>query len=569
MHKVILNHDVTNIPSQNINDLFYYENTTHCFIGPYKKHEQDACFCCFISILKQNKSSYYELLLDEPSSTGHYEFLSETLHEREIDTNTVLIFDKQKCVYEIKKIRKDIYCPYCKEHVRDNINDWDINECIQFNSDGRVHSFNNIIEKISTYYTDLIDLDSGIGKTVFRDADSDIVPMYAVTSFIGTRSYHSYGRTKSLAGSKYTCCLEMLERYCGMVPQFKTNIFGSYEDVQKAYDDEVISPETLHLSEQTAFDGTYYINKYNPKKQYYWTECLNLKNRTKVLLPEQAIYYDNQLLRDEERYLYETSNGTALGGSLEEAIIYALLELIERDSFLVYWYTKMVPPKIDMYNEEDEEICMLIAAMERRGYQIHLFDITLETGIPTVWAMAVNEQQNPRLKVYNAAGCHLDARQAAKSALVEVVSSSVIYEKQLEKERDDLMSLLNNPTGVVSMEDHVRYYALEEHFSSFSHLVCNLEGRLCTTFTDMNARSNLAFNYLDIIRRIGKHHRDIYVANVGNYVSEKLGLFVTKIIVPSMQPMTFGVQNERLNKPRLSKFLTEGGEINNAPHPFP
>ena len=119
------------------------------------------------------------------------------------------------------------------------------------------------------------------------------------------------------------------------------------------------------------------------------------------------------------------------------------------------------------------------------------------------------------------------------------------------------------------MEDHVNYYSFEEHVKNFGHVLDRLDQLEITTISEMDTRINLVFDYNQIISHISKSHPDIYVANLGNYVTDTLGLAVAKAIVPSMQPMTFGMKNERLNRKRLEKFLTESGEINKEPHPFP
>jgi len=558
--------DITAIQKQHHMELPYYENQTHFFIGPYRREEKDACFGCFVSIAKQNGSKYYDILNEQPSSDVYYKLLKDELKYVTLEANTVLIFDKQTQNYTVKRIRKDIYCEACKDHISESNDEWIIKEDVVFDGEGRVYSFDRIIEKIDGYYDGLIDVDFGIGKNIFRDVESDVIPMFGVQSFLGEREYYSYGRTKSLAESKYIGCLEMIERYSSMMPQFKKSVYGRYDDLKEQY--TIVNPEQLHLMDEEKLDEGYYIKKYDEEKKYYWTECLNLKTGEKVLLPEQAIYYDNQLIRNEERYLYETSNGTALGGTLEEAIIYSLFELIERDSFLVHWYTKKAPKRIHI-EEYDNDIKLLMETMKQKGYALYLFDITLETGIPTIWAMAVNCKEDPNLMIYNAAGCHIDAKKAAKSALVEVVSSVLIYEKILHSKKQQLKYLINNPMGVISMEDHVNYYSFQEHINNFGYILENIEHLEVVTIDEMDARVDLEFSYDKILNHIHKSHPEIYIANLGNYVTDRLGLSVTKAIVPSMQPMTFGMKNERLNRKRIEKFLPKGGVINREPHPFP
>ena len=45
---------------------------------------------------------------------------------------------------------------------------------------------------------------------------------------------------------------------------------------------------------------------------------------------ESIAYYS---LGHRDAYVYETSNGCANGGSLEEAIFHGILEIVERDAF--------------------------------------------------------------------------------------------------------------------------------------------------------------------------------------------------------------------------------------------
>lgn len=551
---------------QELHEVFYYENNTHFFLGPYRHDEKEACFGCFVSILKQNSSKYYDILMEQPVCKTYQQLLKKELGNIILEPNSVLIFDKQTQNCVVKRIRKDIYCENCKNHIMNIDKSWNIQKDAYFNKDGRVYSFKKLMNKINTHYDELIDMDLGIGKNIFRDVESDVIPMYGVQSFLGEREYYSYGRTKSLAESKYIGCLEMIERYSSMIPQFRESIYGRYKDLKKEY--SIIDPQNLHLIEESNLDKDYYIKKYDFNKKFYWTKCLNLKNNKEILLPEQTVYYDNQLLRKEERYLYETSNGTALGGSLEEAIIYSLFELIERDSFLVYWYTKRIPKIIDI-EEYDDEMRLLIEIMREKGYILYLLDITLETHIPTIWVMAVNQRKLANLKIYNAAGCHIDAKKAAKSALVEVVSSMLIYDKVLYKNKINLAHLINNPKGVVSMEDHVNYYSFEENTKNFDYILNQIDQLEVTTISEMNDQIYLAFEYDQIISHIRKYHPDIYVANLENYITNMLDLAVVKTIIPSMQPMTFGMRNERLNRNRIKKYLPKGGEFNREPHPFP
>ena len=72
-----------------------------------------------------------------------------------------------------------------------------------------------------------------------------------------------------------------------------------------------------------------------------WVWGYSFLQERPILVPELLAYYS---LSCGEGFVYETSNGCALGGSLEEAIFHAIMEVVERDSFLLTWYARLPSP---------------------------------------------------------------------------------------------------------------------------------------------------------------------------------------------------------------------------------
>ena len=119
-------------------------------------------------------------------------------------------------------------------------------------------------------------------------------------------------------------------------------------------------------------------------------------------------------------FVYETSNGCALGGSLEEAIFYGIMEVVERDSFLMTWYAKLNLPRLDPFSADDQELELMVERMRAvAGYDLYLYNSTMEHGIPSIWAMAKNRKEKG-LNLICAAGAHLDPVRAVKSAVHEL-----------------------------------------------------------------------------------------------------------------------------------------------------
>lgn len=536
--------------------LNYFETSSYLLIGPYQEEEADGCFVCFYHLLESNESDFKQRVDEKVKQRYGLHVFKDFLAnlDKEAFINHVLIIYKKKLQFEWKKIRKTPFCPLCHTYVAEQKEcEW---KSTPSKGSYRVKDKKTITQTIASYYEELIDPDVGVGLHLFRDAESDIIPMYAIESRINNRLFFSYGRTVQLSDAKNSAILEMLERYSSMVPQFKQPIYQSYEQLQTG-NYAVIPPEKYILR-----------NSFDKQKKLYWSESKLYPSQETWLIPEQMMYFDNQLLRKEERFIYETSNGTAMGGSLEEALVYAVLEAIERDCFLVHWYLKKLPKLIDPVSIQDQNVIQLMKTIEQLGYDIYLFDITLETKIPTVWILTRNKKENANLYLYNAAGSHYDPEKAVFAALVEVGTSVTVYEEKLANEKENLSYLIDNPSKVTNMEDHVNYYAFKENVAAFQYLLSRINQLDKITIEEM--RPDFTFTFENILNTVIMHHPEIYYTDMWNKLIDEMELSVVKVFVPSLQPMTFGKQNERINEERLKSIGNKTNiTIRKEPHPFP
>lgn len=559
-----INKDYQKVKKEDIHGkVNYYETSSYVFIGPYVNDIEDPCFNCFKEAVKANGSRYYWCIEQERTELTSFNLFADDDKCTEELRGAVLIFNKNTGSIEKKEIYKNAFCENCSSDffenkiLKDNHNE-------KLNKEGRVVSFTNVINKLKKHEKLLIDQDTGIGRMLFRDAESDVIPMYGIEAYIGQRQYHSYGRAESLSASKYSAILEMIERHASMIPQFTKPLRASYHQLKQKKMD-VINPESFILHKSVEGE-----HLYSHDKEIYWTACRRLDNNKEVLIPEQLIYFDNQIIRGENRFIYETSNGAALGNSMKEAVMYGLFEVIERDCFLVHWYCKKTPKRIDVSSSNNLQIKFVLKQLDDLGYDVHLFDITLETDIPAVWVLAVNRKDGANLKYYNAAGAHYNPEKAIFSGLVEVATSALIYEKKLDKEKSHLNYLIQNPSGVKKMEDHVNYYSFEENGKAFDFLLNNLEQMELIEVHKMIPA--FPFTYDALKRAVLDKHPDIYIADLTQYLTEKLDFHAVKILIPSLQPMTFGLQNERLNLERLNQYCEDLSLLKNKerePHPFP
>ncbi|MEW6660741.1 MAG: YcaO-like family protein [Thermodesulfobacteriota bacterium] len=120
-------------------------------------------------------------------------------------------------------------------------------------------------------------------------------------------------------------------------------------------------------------------------------------------------------------YLIEEYNGPAAGNCLEEAILQALCEVVERHVGSVISHERLATPAIDPDSVRDPAARELLAKFQKNGIKVFLRDFSLNTGIPTVAALAYDPATFPaESEIVFAAGTTTDPEKSLIRALTEV-----------------------------------------------------------------------------------------------------------------------------------------------------
>ena len=384
------------------------------------------------------------------------------------------------------------------------------------------------------------------------------------------------GRTHSFADSEMTAILEGLERYCGMSPRGKrTAVHDSYLNLKELALDPV--SVGVHEKEQYQRPG-FPFRPFDPGRQIDWVWGYSFLQQRPILVPEQLAYYSAGCGHG---FVYESSNGCALGGSLEEAVFYGIMEVVERDSFLLTWYAQLQLAPIDLYSSGDLELNLMVERLrEVVGYDVHLFNSTMEHGIPSVWALAKNKADKG-VNIICAAGAHPDPVRAAKGAIHEIAGMLLSLNEKLEENREQFEQMLNDPFLVRQMDDHAMLYSLKQSEERLDFLLQN--GRPYRTFAEEFKPKAEHADLTDDLRAILQNFRelnlDVIVVDQTTPETLRNGLHCVKVLIPGMLPMTFGQQLIRLSGlERVLRIPAELGyadkplapeQLNRHPHPFP
>jgi ribosomal protein S12 methylthiotransferase accessory factor len=384
------------------------------------------------------------------------------------------------------------------------------------------------------------------------------------------------GRSNSYETSELTALLEGLERYCGIEPRGKrTVVHDSYHHLK----DSALNPTGVGVHETAQYKKPDFPFKpFKPDEPMSWVWGYSLLEERPILVPELLAYYS---LSCGNGFVYETSNGCAIGGTLEEAIFHAIMEVVERDSFLLTWYARLHLPRLDLRSANDIELQLMVDRItEVTGYDLYFYNSTMEHEIPSVWAVAKNRRSRG-VNIICAAGANPDPVSAVKSSIYELAGMMFRDDEKLEKNRQKYKKMLKDPFAVRTMEDHGMLYGLKEAEERLNFLLDDHRPlrTFAEEFKEPPANTDLKDDLQDILQKFRRLNLDVIVVDQTTTITKRNGLHCVKVLIPGMLPMTFGHHLTRVKG--LERVLTVPmqlgyekkpllyEQLNPFPHPFP
>ncbi|WP_435735396.1 TOMM precursor leader peptide-binding protein [Cellulosimicrobium sp. PMB13] len=387
------------------------------------------------------------------------------------------------------------------------------------------------------------------------------------------------GHADSFQVSRRVAVLEGLERAAGLRPRGKrTTVLASLAELG----DVAVDPRTCGVYEDSFYERNPHIERFDPVRPIPWVWGWSLRDDRAVLVAENLAYYHAGPVT--ERFVQETSNGCASGSSLTEAVYHGLMELVERDAFLVAWFAKRSLPEIDPRTSALASTRFMVDRLEMYGYQARFFDARLSFDIPVVAGVAVRKDGGVGTLAFGG-GASLDPEAAIAAALCEIGTDCLMSETRVGWDRDTYEAMAADFTKMYGLHDHPHVYGLPQMRRHASFL---LDGRdearsVAETFGATSPappladdlRTDLAY----CVDQVTARGFDVVVVDQTTPEQVALGLHTVNVTVPGLVPLDFGWLRQRApHTRRVRTAQREAGlmdrdlrddEINTAPHPFP
>ena len=231
----------------------------------------------------------------------------------------------------------------------------------------------------------------------------------------------SFGKGSTAEQGEASALMEAIERYSGIFQGDEIRTTRRFTDFAAG---EAIKPNDILL-----FSDAQYLARhshdhdetqpapdpFDPSAKIEWSPVFSLRDNCFRYVPTSLSYF----FYSGPAPFQADSNGCAAGNTLQEAIVQGFLELVERDSYAIWWYNRSQRAEVDLNAFEDSYVQDIRTQFAAAGRKLWVLDVTSDLGVPTYVAI-MHWMQNGQENIEFGSGAHFDPRIALLRALTEL-----------------------------------------------------------------------------------------------------------------------------------------------------
>jgi ribosomal protein S12 methylthiotransferase accessory factor len=379
---------------------------------------------------------------------------------------------------------------------------------------------------------------------------------------------------------------EGLERYAGVRPRDRqVAVRASLDELG----DQALDPRDCGLYPPEFHRSQPHAPAFSPTAELPWVWGYSLRDRRPLLVPQVLAYYHSGT--EEDRFVQECSSGCASGASLTEAVYCGLMELIERDAFLLAWYGRLPLPELDPRTSRRRSTRYLVDRLALYGYRARFFDTGSTFPVPVVTGVAVRDDGGMGALCFGA-GAALDPQDALDAALAEIATDATQLATRAGRDEARLRAMADDFDQVTALHDHPMLYGLPGMARHADFLLggpvrpaggplplSRARGTAGPGGRGPGGAPDLGTDVAECVRMLAAAGHDTIVVDQTVPEQARLGLHTAAVIVPGLLPIDFGWGRQRaLGMERLRTAPVAAGyrttearpdELHRVPHPFP
>jgi ribosomal protein S12 methylthiotransferase accessory factor len=288
---------------------------------------------------------------------------------------------------------------------------------------------------------------------------------------------------------------------------------------------------------------------------FRWLRGVSLVTGTACWVPLQTV--SGIAVEDEPGLRPRVTTGVAAHPDRSTAILNGLLEVIERDAFMLTWLSHRAPRRIALADVEDAGVRALVARLSAAHLVPRAALLSTDSGIPVVLA-SLRDVSGVGPAVAVGAGANPSALRALSAALTEAMSCWAWIRRLVAGG----LVAPDDPEAL-TLESRVVWWATGDRWKGLEWLWDEAPGPLPA---DAPAGRPLLSHLVEHLAGAGE---DILVVDLTDDAQVvRTGLHVVAVVVPGYHPMHLNECHPAFWSPRLLRMLPAGCRPSADPHPF-
>ncbi len=357
---------------------------------------------------------------------------------------------------------------------------------------------------------------------------------------------------------------ESIERHNLGIYKQKRIIYKCYEDLRN----EAVNPENfVHFSENRS---NLKVRPYTSQKdKINWIRGISLTQHKKIFIPAQVVFVPYNNFNAKEPIInLPISTGAATFTSLKKTLLRGLLEVCERDSFMISYLNKLTRNIIDISRSNDKEFAEINSIIKRYNLELYIIDISSEVPIYSILSILIDRTGlGPAVSLGMKA--NLRIKKAILGAFEESVHSRTWFREEMIRRAEAVKKTSNKPRKelIRGLAERGMFWSDIDKVDKISFF---LEGKKISIEKLPKKKKNDSSSLLSWFR---KNKLDVLAVNLTPPSQKKKNIYTVKTIIPKFQPLYLDErfpswQGKRLRKVPLLLKLKPLKEPYKFPHPF-
>ena len=372
------------------------------------------------------------------------------------------------------------------------------------------------------------------------------------------------GQASSYARSRTAAMLESLERLVGARQHTGATVLAAQADLAASGREHRVPGDFGDYGPAAYRD---IMVPFSPHDPHEWVASESLRDGRAVLVPRDLAFFGQPL--STSRWAMVCSSGVATGSTRQEAIVFGLMELIERDAFVNSWYARVPGRRIDA--ESVPGLRPLLTRASLLGHRIELLSLPSETGLPIMVAVA-----RATSAAAVGAAAHPEPARAARCAVEEAWTYLPERTRAVEADRARCLELRRDPSLVREIDDHPLQCLLPEGAEDLDDYLGDGPALPLDEVVTVGplARMGAAELLSTLVGSLGRIGVEPLAVRCTAPVESALGLETWSVLAPGLAPLDFGWHRQRvLTMRRPFDYSRHVGAVapdrlRDRPHPF-